>query len=48
MLGEIAFRELQIELSWLCQGGLGWWVWGAVLGGNAFRELQIAMESDRK
>ena len=44
MLEGNAFRELQIALSWWCQGGLGWWVCGAVLGGNAFRELQIAME----
>ena len=32
--GGNAFREVQIALEWWCQGGFGWWVCGAVLGGS--------------
>ena len=39
VLGESARTEL---LSWWCQGGFGWDC-GTVLGGSAFRELQIAL-----
>ena len=48
MLGRNAFRELQIALSWWCQGGFEWWVGGAVLERNAGTELRIALESDTK
>ena len=39
---------MQIAMSGLCQGGFGWFVCGAVLGGSACTELQIALESERK